>query len=302
MITRRGFLRLVWTGIGACVALGGYATGIEAMGSPRTTRFRPDLPEWPAALGLKIVVLADFHACEPWMTHDRIAAICDQANALRPDLVLLLGDFVSGMRLVTDEVDPLLWSRAIARLSAPLGVHAVLGNHDYWSDDAVQFQLKGKPFAQLALEDVGIPVYVNQAVRLEKDGVGFWLAGLGDQLAYSSLRAAERNAIWGIDDLAGTLSQVTDDAPVLLMAHEPDIFPEVPARVALTLSGHTHGGQVNIFGWKPVVPSRYGSRYAGGHVVENGRHLIVSKGLGCTGLPVRFGAWPEILEIDLGRA
>jgi hypothetical protein len=79
-----------------------------------------------------------------------------------------------------------------------------------------------------------------------------------------------------------TLAQVTDAAPVILLAHEPDIFPRVPARVALTLSGHTHGGQVRLFGYSPMVPSRFGNRFAYGHIVEEDRHLIVSGGLGCS--------------------
>ena len=98
----------------------------------------------------------------------------------------------------------------------------------------------------------------------------------------------------GIDDLEGTLAQTAPDEPVVLLAHEPDIFPLVPDRVSLTMSGHTHGGQVRLFGWSPVVPSRFGNRYAYGHVVEDGRHLLVSGGLGFSIAPVRFGVRPEI--------
>lgn len=87
---------------------------------------------------------------------------------------------------------------------------------------------------------------------------------------------------------------------MILLAHEPDIFPDVPSRVALTISGHTHGGQVRLFGYSPVVPSRFGNRYAYGHVVEGGRNLVVSGGLGVAILPVRFGMRPEIVQIDLG--
>ena len=92
---------------------------------------------------------------------------------------------------------------------------------------------------------------------------------------------------------------VTDGAPILLLAHEPDIFPTVPARIALTLSGHTHGGQVRILGYSPLVPSDYGNRYAYGHVVEAGRHLVVSGGIGPGKLPVRFGVPPEIVPVEL---
>ena len=93
-------------------------------------------------------------------------------------------------------------------------------------------------------------------------------------------RRGNRKYFVGLDDLQGTLARVTDGAPVILLAHEPDIFPDVPERVSLTLSGHTHGGQVRLFGYSPVVPSRFGNRYAYGHVVEDDRHLIVSGGLG----------------------
>ncbi len=103
----------------------------------------------------------------------------------------------------------------------------------------------------------------------------------------------------GLDDLDGTLEQIEDDAPVILMAHEPDIFPRVPDRVALTLSGHTHGGQIRLGGYSPVVPSKYGNKYAYGHIQENGRDLLVSGGLGCSMIPVRFGVPPEINLIEI---
>nr|AAF36815.1 unknown [Rhizobium etli] len=137
-------------------------------------------------------------------------------------------------------------------------------------------------------------------VRLEKDGYGFWLAGLEDHVALLPGRKWGRTRMTGLDDLDGTMAQVTDDAPVIQLAHEPDIFPRVPERVSLTLSGHTHGGQIRFFGRSPIVPSRYGDRYAYGHIVEEGRNIIVSGGLGCSIAPVRFGVPPEIVVIDLG--
>jgi predicted MPP superfamily phosphohydrolase len=185
-------------------------------------------------------------------------------------------------------------------LEAPLGVHAIMGNHDYWEDKTFQHDPTVETFGEKALRNVGIPVYINRSVRLEKNGHPFWLAGLGDQAALLPSRVLKRRWITGIDNLTATLAQVTDMHPVILLAHEPDIFAEIPPRVGLTLSGHTHGGQVNLLGWTPVVPSKYGSRYVGGHIEEDGNHIIVSRGLGCSGLPIRFGSWPEILEIDLG--
>src|ERR1700734_2339883 len=105
----------------------------------------------------------------------------------------------------------------------------------------------------------------------------------------------------GVDDLPLTLCRTTTDDPVLLMVHEPDIFPKVPQRVALTLAGHTHGGQIRVpFLWRHYVPSRYGARYAYGHVIEDDRHLIVSGGLGTSIIPARLGVPPEIVHITLG--
>jgi predicted MPP superfamily phosphohydrolase len=234
------------------------------------------------------------------MSAERIMQICDRANALEADVILLLGDYVSGMNLVTGFVHSSAWSKAMAGLRAPLGVHAVMGNHDYWEDLTFQRDQTAEPFAKAALEGIGIPVHINRAVRLDKDGHGFWLAGLGDQVALRPGKRFNRGGWQGLDDLPATLMQVTDDVPVILLAHEPDIFPDVPERVSLTISGHTHGGQINIFGWKPVVPSRFGARYAGGHVEERGRHLVVSRGLGCSIVPVRFMSRPEIVLLELG--
>ena len=104
----------------------------------------------------------------------------------------------------------------------------------------------------------------------------------------------------GADDLAGTLAKVTDDAPVILLAHEPNIAPLVPARVALQLSGHTHGGQVRLFGWSPAVSPQHGLRLAYGHFRLK-CDVIVSGGLGCSIMPVRVGVPPEIVEVTLGR-
>ena len=106
-----------------------------------------------------------------------------------------------------------------------------------------------------------------------------------------------------VDDLPGTLGQIATDDPVILLVHEPDIFTKVPPRVALTLAGHTHGGQI-VFPMLPplFVPSEYGARFAYGHIVENDRHMIVSGGLGTSFVPLRLGVPPEILRVRLGRA
>lgn len=299
LLTRRHLL----TGFGATaastLALGGYALAVEPMWRLNVTRYHVTPARWPKGLKLSIAVLADIHAGEPLMPAARVAAIAERTNALRPDLIVLLGDFAASHRFQGRPVPPQAWSEALSILRAPLGVHAILGNHDWWDDASAQSRGRGPTIGRRVLERVGIPVYENDAARLSRDGQAFWLAGLGDQLAFLDRSKKGASRIRGIDDLPGTLAKATDDAPLILLAHEPDIFPAVPDRVALTLSGHTHGGQVRLFGYSPIVPSRYGNRYAYGHIMEENRHLIVSGGLGCSMLPVRFGVPPEIVMIDV---
>jgi predicted MPP superfamily phosphohydrolase len=299
-LTRRNVIKGLGAMLAAGAALGGYAFAIEPRFRLREQAYRLTPPGWPPGLKLRLAVIADLHAGEPYMPPARIAEIVARTNALKPDVALLLGDFAASHKWLTRWIAPDEWAPLLAGLKAPLGVHAVLGNHDWWDDRTAQRTGKGPVLGRLALEKVGIPVYENDSVRLAKDGRPFWLAGLGDQVALLRGRQYGRMKFQGVDDLAGTLAKVTDDAPVILLAHEPDIFPKVPRRVALTISGHTHGGQVRLFGYSPLVPSQFGNRYAYGHIVEGTRDLIVSGGLGCSVLPVRFGVPPEIVVVDLG--
>jgi uncharacterized protein len=290
LMTRR---RILTGGLGVLGVWGGttaaYATEIEAKGLV-VTRYAPTPPRWPAGRKLTITVIADLHAGGPAMTLSHIREVVDTANTLRSDLVVLLGDFIATHRFITEHVPDPVWAAEMARLTAPLGTWAILGNHDWW------FDLVG---VRRALADVGIPVLENDAVKLAVDGQPFWLAGLGDQLAHW----LGPNRFRGEDDLPGTLARITDADPVLLLAHEPDIFPLVSARVALTLAGHTHGGQVRLpFIWPAFVPSKYGARFAYGHIVEEDRHMIVSGGLGTSFVPARLGVPPEIVHIELGTA
>jgi predicted MPP superfamily phosphohydrolase len=281
-------------GLGLLAAAGvgvmSYAFVIEPRFRLVITRYRLRLPGQPTkSAPLRIAVIADIHACRPWMSIDRIEDIVAATNRLMPDLIVLLGDYVVAMPpYLARTVLPADWGACLGRLQARLGVYAVLGNHD-WVDDPGE--------VRQALADNGVVVMENDAVRIASaDGLEFWLAGLGDQRA----KPNGRRGFTGVDDLPGTLAQITDDRPIVLLAHEPDIFTAVPARIGLTLCGHTHGGQVSLpLVGRPVVPSAYGQRYAYGHMVEGGRHLIVSGGLCCTGLPVRFGVPPEIVLVEL---
>jgi predicted MPP superfamily phosphohydrolase len=301
MITRRHLIR----SIGGLSALGvstaAYGVGVEPVLRLQVTRYHPTPQQWPADFPLKIAVIADIHACDPWMSLERIEGIVERTNALNADIIVLLGDYVAGVHQVTRIIPSSEWAKVLVGLKAPLGVHAVMGNHDYWVDRTVQQAGYGPTVAHRALEAAGIPVYENDVVRLTKDGRPFWLAGLGDQLAFLPARRFGSTGRFGADDLNATLAKVTDDAPVILLAHEPNIAPRVPARVALQLSGHTHGGQIRLLGWSPAVSRQQGLRLAYGHFRLK-CDLIVSGGLGCSIVPVRFGVPPEIVEVTLGRA
>jgi predicted MPP superfamily phosphohydrolase len=299
MFSRRQFLRFMAT-LGAA----GFSTAAYGFTEPvlrlHVARYEIRPPRWPADLQLKIAVIADLHACDPWMSLQHIEAIVERTNALNADIIVMLGDYVIGHHHVRRRIPTSQWASRLAGLKAPLGVHAILGNHDYWDDKTVQQDGHGPTVARRALEAVGIPVYENDVARLTKAGRTFWLAGLGDQLAFLPARRFRPVARIGVDDLDATLAKVTDDAPIILLAHEPDVAMRVPSRVSLQLSGHTHGGQVRLFGWSPVVPSRYGNRLAYGHARVN-CDVVVSGGLGCSIMPFRLGVPPEIVLVTLGR-
>jgi len=287
-VTRRGLLAHTAGLVGlAAIGSGAYAAAIEPQGLV-VTRYRLTPPRWTAGRNLTITVIADLHAGGPDMLLPHIRRVVDTANSLGSDLVVLLGDYVARYHFTNQRVPEAKWAAELARLSAPLGTWAILGNHDWWYD------LAG---VRRALAGVGIPVLENDAVRLGAEGHRLWLAGIGDQLAYRLGPHRYR----GVDDLPGTLAQINTEDPVLLMVHEPDIFTRVPDRVALTLAGHTHGGQIRLpLIWPAFVPSEYGARFAYGHVIEDDRHLIVSGGLGTSIIPARLGVPPEIVHVQLG--
>jgi uncharacterized protein len=290
-ISRRGLImRGLGAGLGAA-ALSGVSTAVYAGAvEPErlvTTSYRLTPPGWTGGR-VSLAAIADLHAGGPNMAVEHISRVVDETNALRPDVIVLLGDYIATHRFVNEHVPNDVWAAELARLKAPLGVWAILGNHDWWHDVRT---IRG------ALATAGIPCLENRAVLLGDGATRFWVAGLGDQIAHRLGPGSFR----GEDDLAGTLAQVTTDDPVILLAHEPDIFVRVPSRVSLTLAGHTHGGQIRIpLLWPHLVPSRYGARFAYGHIVERDRHMIVSGGLGTSFAPVRLGVPPEIVHVEIG--
>lgn len=290
-LTRRGLLK---GGLGLAGAAGLVMPGttayaaMEAANNLVITSYRLTPPGWPPGRKLTITAIADLHAGGPNMGLARVRQVVDAGNALGSDVTVVLGDYFATHRFVTEVVPHTAWAEELGRLRAPLGVYTILGNHDWWYDIAG---------VRKALGAVHLPVMENDAVLLGAPGRRFWLAGIGDQLAYWLGPSRFR----GVDDLPGTLRKVTTDDPVILLVHEPDIFTRVPERVSLTIAGHTHGGQIRVPFVPPTwAPSAYGARFAYGHVVERGRHLIVSGGLGTSKVPLRLGVPPEIVHITLG--
>jgi uncharacterized protein len=297
MVNRRHFL----TGAGAVAAgmggLGAYASAYEAGARLELTSYDVSSPVWPADISLKIAIISDIHACEPWMPAERVSSIVDLANSQKPDLTVLLGDFAGSQHFVSRYVAPGAWAEQLARLEAPLGTYAILGNHDWWSAALPTDPPDDGRSIRKALANAGIPLLENGVVALSQKGRPFWLVGLGDQLAHRFGWHMAR----GIDDLHGALRQIKDDAPAILLAHEPFIFPKVPDRVALTLCGHTHGGQVRLpFIGAPFAPSMRGVKpYIYGLYAEGQRQMVVSGGLGTSHLPVRLMCPPEVVCVTL---
>ena len=294
MITRRRLLQGAGGLILGSTAFAGYAVAVEPGYMLEVTRYRIQPRAWPADLTLKVAIVADIHACEPFMPASRVRRIAELTNSMNPDITVLLGDFNGGHRFATGPVTPQEWGEALSVLKAPLGVHSILGNHDWWHGPLPTMRGDGAQSVRRALKQMDSTVLENQAVRIVKDGKPFWLAGLGDQLAH----LVGRHKFRGEDDLSATLAHVTDDAPVILLAHEPYVFHRVPDRVAVTLCGHTHGGQVNFPFVGPVIGNeRFGRDLVYGHSVHGDRHIVVSAGLGTSIVPVRFMRPPEIVEV-----
>lgn len=243
---------------------------------------RISLARWPAALdGIKLVAISDIHAGSPFVDEQKLRDMVVKTNQTNPDLIVLLGDFMSRDNWSNSRIAPEVIAEILKDLHAQLGVYAVLGNHDWWFDGNR---------TRHALENSGIKVLENDVARIEKGSDGLWLVGLADAWTRPQ-------------NINGTLQRVPQGEPILVLTHNPDVFVEIPATVALTLAGHTHGGQVNLPGLgRRIVPSDYGERYAAGHIQEQGKHLFVTTGIGTSVFPVRFRVPPEIAVLTVSSA
>ena len=235
---------------------------------------------WMAGLErpLRAVLISDIHVGGPDMPPSRLDRIVAQVNALAPDLVLIAGDLITDKRLATRHYSMAEAVAPLAGLRPTIGTYAVLGNHDHWRDAGQ---------ARRALRSAGIVVLDNDAVQAGPVAVG----GLDDDFTNQA-------------DVPRTMERLLAlPGPRLLVSHSPDPFPDIPADVRLMAAGHTHCGQGRLpFIGAIMTMSRYGNRYACGRVDENGKTLIVTAGLGTSGIPLRLGAVPDLWVIELRPA
>ena len=269
---QRLFLALLLAGI----LLVGFSYW-TAISDPVVRNARVAVAGWPAGeRPLRLLLMSDVHVGGPDMPPARVRRIVERVNRLSPDIVLIAGDLVTDKRLATRYYSHAEAVAPLAGLRPRLATIAVLGNHDHWRDSAA---------AHRALAAAGIRVLDNQAVQVGPLAVG----GLDDDFT-------------GRADVPATLAALRRlSGPRLVLSHSPDPFPELGPDVFLMLAGHTHCGQVAL----PVVGplstmSRYGRRYACGVVREGGKTLVVTAGLGTSGIPLRLGAVPDLWLVEVG--
>jgi len=282
-VTRRARLTLAGGG-GALLAswLALHALWLEPA-SLRLVAHTLELPRWPAACdGLRVAVLSDLHVGSPWNGPPRVAEVVRTTNRARPELALVAGDFVvahgmaGGTRVGPDEI-----ARELSGIRAPLGLLAALGNHDGWW---------GAAEVRSALEGAGIRVLEDSAHPIARGACRFTIVGISD--------------LWtGAHRVDRAFQDVDEQAATIALMHNPDLFPELPPGLALAIAGHTHGGQVALpLLGRPVIPSKFGERFAAGHIVEGDRHYFVTTGIGTSVWPIRFRVPPEVVVLTLRSA
>jgi uncharacterized protein len=259
---------------------GVVAAGAWALLEParlKLRRLEVPLERWPERLdGLRVAVVSDLHTGAPWVDERKVERVVGKVNAARPDLVALVGDYADPTVALGEPVAPEAVAEELADLRAPLGVFAVLGNHD-WHHYGER--------VPRALREAGLEVLENDAVAVEHKGEVLWVAGLADM--------RERDP-----DVSIALAMVPPGQALIALTHDPDTFPSLRERADVVLAGHTHGGQVGLpLVRRAAAPSRGG--YTGGEVREGGGYMYVSRGVGTTGLPIRLGAPPEVALLTI---
>ena len=259
--------------LGAALAAWMYWTAVSDPVVRRT-----ELPMSGLSRPVRVLLMSDIHVGGPDMPPTRLERIVAQVNGLHADVVLIAGDLITEKRLATRLYSMAEAIAPLAALRPRIGTFAVLGNHDYWYDPAG---------AVTALRRAGITVLDNDAAPAGPLAIG----GLDD-------------AFTGRDDVARTVAAVRrlPGVPILL-SHSPDPFPRIPPDIRLMAAGHTHCGQVRLpFIGAPKTMSQWGQRYACGRIDEAGRTLVVTAGLGTSGIWFRLGAVPDLWLIELRPA
>jgi predicted MPP superfamily phosphohydrolase len=278
-INRRAFLQLAagaTMAAGLGVAIAGYATACKP-NNLILERKQVRLPNLPNAFdGFRIVLLADLHL-HPFTTANLIRRTVEISNALKPDLVLLGGDFVCSYAEAAFELAPIL-----ERLDAKHGVFAVLGNHDHH---------RGAHIVLDGLRRASIRVLMNQGVGLTVGDSSIFLGGIDSVSA-------------GQPDPRAAFSARRNEPVCLALVHEPDYIDELSGlvQVDLQLSGHTHGGQFRIPGLGAIILPQWGHRYVEGLYRVGSSQVYTSRGIGMVGVPFRFNCPPEVTEITLCQA
>lgn len=280
-ITRRRFLW--WTAAAGAIALAGDGLLLEP-NRPRIVRQNFLLPRWPERLnGFTIALLSDFHY-DPYFSIHPMRAAIPMVNSLRPDLIVLAGDFVSVPVIGSERKGALAaepCAHLLRELTAPHGLWAIMGNHDYLTD--------GKHVTS-ALQAENIRVLANQSEAIERDGARFWLSGVNDVLSFTA-------------DLSKTLHSVPAGEAVVLLAHEPDFADEASRfPIDLQLSGHSHGGQIRIPLLPPLFLPEMAQKYFRGTYRIGPLSLYTTAGLGTVSVPMRLNCPPEITLLTLHSA
>jgi uncharacterized protein len=234
---------------------------------------------WPTACdGLRIDHITDVHTGSPHNGLDNLDRIVDRLIASDAQAVVMTGDYVILSVLLGTYVGPEPIAQRLRRLTARKPVYAVLGNHDWWKDGH---------HIRRTFEAAGVVMLEDEARHTRLGDCPLWIVGVGD--------------LWEArHDIAKAFSWVGGRDPVVVITHNPALFPQMPARGTLMLAGHTHGGQISLPGiGQPAMWGEKESRYVVGHYEDGGRHLFVSPGIGTSILPVRIGMPPEISQLTL---
>ena len=259
--------------------IGGYAYFIE----PRRLVINENtlsVPNWSARLnGFRVVAISDIHGGSNYVTEERLRELVTKANAQNPDLIVLLGDYVSerfrdhkNLRMPVETI-----AENLKGFRARLGVYAVIGNHDWWYDEQK---------VRAEFEKAGIKFLENEAVSFDVNGEKIWLLGIED---FWKRRRVE---------VSDAMRQIEPKKNIIAIAHNPDSLLHSPAEISLMLAGHSHGGQVRFpfYGAAAFVND---ARFMKGEATVDGKHVFVTTGVGCSGPPVRFGVTPEIAVLQI---